>query len=69
MKILKKNLYNQKHTVEQVHSRSTWGLFQLGVKQEKNLLKPKFKQESVTFMPPNKEVEINNIKPFPVNWT
>ena len=56
MKILKKNLYNQKHTVEQVHSRSTWGLFQLGVKQEKNLLKPKFKQESVTFMPPNKEV-------------
>ena len=42
-----------------------WGLFQLGVKQEKILLKPIFKQESVTFMPPNKEVKINNIKPFP----
>ena len=35
----------------------------------KNLLEPKFKQESVTFMPPNKEVKINNTKPFPVNWT
>ena len=35
----------------------------------KNLLKPKFKQESVTFMPTNKEVKINNTKPFPVNWT
>ena len=35
----------------------------------KNLLKPTYKQESVTFMPPNKEVKINNIKPFPVNWT
>ena len=46
-----------------------WGLFQLGAKQEINLLEPKFKQESVTFMPPDKEVKINNIKPFPVNWT
>ena len=43
------------------------GLFQLGAR--KQLLKSKFKQESVTFMPPNKEVKINNIKPFPVNWT
>ena len=38
--------------------RNTRGVFQIGVKQE-----------SVTFMPPNKEVKINNIKPFPVNWT
>ena len=34
-----------------------------------NLLKPKFKQESLRSMPPNKEVKNNNIKPFPVNWT
>ena len=45
------------------------GMFQLGVKQEKKLLKPIFKQEYVTFMSLNKEVKINNIKPFPVNWT
>ena len=36
---------------------------------KKNLLEPKFKQESVTFMPLNKEVKINNTKPFPLNWT
>ena len=52
----------------------SWGLFQVGVKQEKISLtlnfKPKFKQEeSMTFMPPNEEVKINNVKPFPVNWT
>ena len=35
---------------------------------KKKLLKPIFKQESVTVMPPNKEVNINNIKQF-VNWT
>ena len=35
----------------------------------KNLLKPKIKQEFGTFVPPNKEVKINNIKPFPLNWT
>ena len=40
-------------------------------KARKNLLnfKSKFKQESMTFMPPNKEVKVNHIKPFPVNWT
>ena len=38
------------------------GLFQLGVK-------PILKQDSGTFKPPNKEVKINNIKPFPVHWT
>ena len=52
----------------------SWGLFQVGVIQENISLtlnfKPKFKQEeSMTFMPPNEEVNINNIKPFPVNWT
>ena len=46
----------------------TRGLFQLGVKQEKICLSRNFKQESVIFMPLNKEVEINNIKIFPVNW-
>ena len=35
----------------------------------KNRLKPKSKQESVTFMPLNKEVKINNEKLFPLNWT
>ena len=48
---------------------NSWGLFQLGVKQEKIFLSQKLKQEFVTFMPPNKEVKINNIKPFPLNWT
>ena len=46
-----------------------WGPFQLGVKQEKFCLSQKVKQESVTFVPPNKEVMISNMKPFPVNWT
>ena len=48
---------------------NSWGLFQLGVKQEKICLSQKLKQEFVTFMPSNKEVKINNIKPFPLNWT
>ena len=42
----------------------TGGLFQLGSQARKNRLKPKSKQESVTFMPLNKEVKINNKKLF-----
>ena len=45
------------------------GLFQLGVEQEKICLSQNLNKKPVTFMPPNKEVKINNIKPFPVNWT
>ena len=36
------------------------------------MLKPEIKQELVKFLPPNKEVKINNIKPFPgcheISW-
>ena len=48
----------------------SWGmcLFQSRVKQEKTCLVQNL-SKTVTFMPLNKELKNNNIKPFPVDGT